>query len=158
MSQAKLQISIGTITFSGEGDEGWLASQLDKLLAHSASTDSAGTDGTDDDSESDDKGAAGGGAGLLSKSSPGTLAAFIASTGGSSSQVKRFLATAEWLHRKGSQEVKTSEVTKALTENHQKRLGNAADCLSQNVSKGHCEKTGSSFYVTDEGRTELGLK
>jgi len=65
------------------------------------------------------------------------------------------LATAEWLHRKGHKNITTRDVAKALQDNHQKRLGNPADCLNKNVSKGHCEKIGKEFFVTDDGRETL---
>lgn len=36
MSESKIQIKIGPIEFSGEGNEEWLASQFDKILAKAA--------------------------------------------------------------------------------------------------------------------------
>lgn len=35
MSTAKIEVKIGSFTFSGEGEEGWLAKQLDKVLERS---------------------------------------------------------------------------------------------------------------------------
>ncbi len=32
MSESKIEIKIGEITFSGEGDKVWLSEQLDKIL------------------------------------------------------------------------------------------------------------------------------
>lgn len=151
MSDAKISISIGAITFSGEGEDGWLASQLDKVLEKAATipvprvkqkAEDADSD-TDDDSD-------GGGAGEV-----GTLASYLTGTKSGANQVRRFLATAEWLHKKGNKRLKTVDVTKALQDNHQKRLSNPADCLGQNVGKGHCEKVGKEFFVTDDGRTAL---
>jgi len=69
--------------------------------------------------------------------------------------VKRFLATADWIRLRGESELTTSKVSKALLDNHQKRLGNPADCLNQNVRKGHCEKKGDGFFITPEGFKEL---
>lgn len=86
---------------------------------------------------------------------PGTLAAFLSSKDAKGKQVKRFLATAEWLHQKGTDLILTSEVTAALKENRQNKIGNPADCLNKNVSRGFCEKDGKRFFVTDEGRKEL---
>lgn len=87
---------------------------------------------------------------------PGTLASFLKDKQAGTNQNKRFLATAEWLHRRGSDRIKTSDVTKALRDNHQTKLGNASQCLNNNVSSGHCEKVGKEFFVTDEGRSSLG--
>lgn len=47
-------------------------------------------------------------------------------------------------------------VSKALKDNHQKRLGNAADNLNQNIAKGFCEKTDGGFYITPDGLKSLG--
>jgi hypothetical protein len=43
-----------------------------------------------------------------------------------------------------------------LKNAHQTKLTNPANSLNQNVSKGHAEKDGGSFFVTDPGRTSLG--
>ena len=32
MSEGKIEVTIGAISFSGEGDQGWLSQQLDKIL------------------------------------------------------------------------------------------------------------------------------
>ncbi len=87
-----------------------------------------------------------------------TLATFLKQTKSKSSQVKRFLATAEWLHRSGKEALTTRDVSSALDKNRQNKLSNPADCLNKNVTKGFCEKrTGGQFYVTDEGRKSLGI-
>lgn len=87
-----------------------------------------------------------------------TLASFLKQTKSKSSQVRRFLATAEWLHRSGKEALTTRDVSSALDKNRQNKLSNPADCLNKNVTKGYCEKrTGGQFYVTDEGRKSLGL-
>ena len=33
MSESKIEIKIGQITFSGQGEQDWVAKQLDKILA-----------------------------------------------------------------------------------------------------------------------------
>lgn len=87
-----------------------------------------------------------------------TLASFLNQTKSKSSQVKRFLATAEWLHKSGKEALTTRDVPIALDKNRQNKLSNPADCLNKNVRKGYCEKrTGGQFYVTDEGRNTLGI-
>jgi hypothetical protein len=68
------------------------------------------------------------------------------------------LATAAWLYLKGKERLTTSDVVKALKDNHQSRLGNPADCLNQNVGKGLCEKDGAEFFITAEGFTALGME
>ena len=87
-----------------------------------------------------------------------TLAAFLKQTKSTSSQVRRFLATAEWLHRSGKEALTTKDISSALDKNRQNKLSNPADCLNKNVTKGCCEKrTGGQFYVTDEGKKTLGI-
>ena len=148
MADAKIQFSVGPVSFSGEGASEWLEKQLDKLL-HAAPeliklAPHQQREEDDDVAKSrvHDKGAV------------GTLAAFIAQHK-ATSQVQRFLATAAWLHRRGNEHIQTKDVSKALQDSHQKRLSNPADCLNQNVSKGYCEKVGNKFFVTQEGRESL---
>lgn len=86
----------------------------------------------------------------------GTLASFLEAKSAKANQLKRFLATAEWLHLRGAKRLKVGDITRALKENSQSRLGNPSDCLAKNVGKGHCEKDGREFFVTDDGRSALG--
>lgn len=87
-----------------------------------------------------------------------TLASFLKQTNSKSSQIQRFLATAEWLHRSGKEALTTRDVSIALDKNRQNKLSNPADCLNRNVTKGFCEKRGGGqFYVADEGRKTLGI-
>jgi hypothetical protein len=145
MGNAKIEVTLGGITFSGEGEEDWLSQQLDKILKTApelvAAAPPAGNAATP----------------LVPPSgTPGPLATFIKAKGGDNSQVKRFLATAAWLRRRGQTNLTTAAVSKALADNQQKRLGNPADCLNQNVSKGHCEKTpNGGFYITPDGLREV---
>jgi hypothetical protein len=141
---AKIQISVGAITFSGEGTEEWLEKQLDKLL--SSAPQLAAIHPPNEEQAVKVNGADSGEA--------GTLASLLQKSS-NKSQVGRFLATAAWLHKKGKRRLRTSDVTKALSDANQGRLSNAADCLLQNVGKGHCEREGKDFYVTPEGFTAL---
>jgi hypothetical protein len=143
MAVAKIQVSIGSIAFSGEGDEVWLEKQLDKLLKAAPELIATTTPEPDKGKKSEN-------------GSAGSLAAFLAKKTATDNQIKRFLATAEWLHLKGTKRLQTKDVSKALSDNNQKKLSNPADCLNKNVAKGHCEKDGDNFFVTPEGRSALG--
>lgn len=86
----------------------------------------------------------------------GSLASFLQQHAAGTNQVKKFLATALWIEAKrGTSKLKTADVAQALRDSHQSRLGNPSDCLNHNVKKGHCEKDGADFFVTEEGRKSL---
>ncbi len=151
MADAKIQIKIGVIEFSGEGQEEWVAAQLATVLSKApellklaaATPVGSGSGGTHPPM----------GADLDIAKKP--LATFLQQKSATTDQTKKFLATAVWLESKGATRNKTGDVTKALADNNQKRLGNASQCLAANISKGYCEKDGQSFYVTEEGKKSL---
>jgi hypothetical protein len=85
-----------------------------------------------------------------------SLASYIKAKKGESNQNVRFLATAHWLSSRGTTPLTASAVGKALLDNHQKKIGNPADALNQNVGKGLAEKKGDgTFYITPEGLEAL---
>ena len=141
----KIRIEVGGIKVDYEGPEDFLDSKLPKLitdvttLAEQVPAESAGDDSN----------------GNTESGTSSTLASFLREKK-ADSQPKRFLATAQWLHQKGSERIKTGDVTQALRENSQRRLSNASECLNRNISKGLCERDGKEFFVTDEGRNSLG--
>lgn len=146
--ETKINISVGNLSFSGEGDQGWLAAQLDKVLK--AAPEIADARRVPDDV------APRGGAKRDSVDSKTTLAAYIREKKGETNQIERFLITADWLLLRGATQLKTAAVSKALKDNQQKRLANAADCLNKNVTKGYCEKADGGFFITPDGRKHLG--
>lgn len=144
---SRIEIKIGNLSFAAEGDQDWLSEQLSKVMtaASSAITQSEATVAASAQTEPS-----------LSASTIGSLASYLKAKGGESKQVQRFLAAAGWLSRRGTTNLTTAAVSAALAENHQKRLGNPADCLNQNVSKGYCEKQKDGFFITPEGWKALG--
>jgi hypothetical protein len=148
MATAKIDIKIGRVSFAGEGDDKWIAAQLDKILEKAGSVPATPEDDQDVDGNGD-----GGGAG--DAKSAGTLAKFLEKHKATSNHARRFLATAEWLTLKGAKKHSTKTVVKALKDSHQSRLTNPAICLARNISRGLCEKDGSEFFVTPEGRASL---
>ena len=149
MPNGKIELKLGSFTFAGEGDENWLAKQLDKILEklnqlHKVATlpsNDGSSAGQSLNSPDDLKGV--------------TLASFLKSKGATTNQNKKFLATSMWLQSKGANRLTTGDVTKALKDNNQTKLNNPSECLNQNVRKGLCEKDGNQYYVTDEGRNSL---
>lgn len=152
MENSKIDVTVGAVSFAGEGEPGWLAEQLEKVLKAAPTIAGAQTNG----GTPAGTGGAHAGQAPAGGQAVGTLVSHIRAKGGETSQVKRFLATADWLRLRGDAQLTTAKVSKALADNHQKRLGNPADCLNQNVTKGHCEKNGEHFYITPEGLTALG--
>ncbi|MGE0115241.1 MAG: hypothetical protein AB7T07_10215 [Steroidobacteraceae bacterium] len=151
MSESKIEIRIGQITFSGQGEQDWVASQLDKILAQAEKLIQLAPAPDEADGSENGHKPMGKDVGIAKK----TLPAFLQEKNAKTQQVKKFLATAVWLEAKGQSRLLTSDVTKALSDANQKRLGNPADCLNQNVSKGNCEKDGKQFFVTDDGKNSL---
>jgi len=154
MNNAKIEFSVGGVSFSGEGEEAWLASQLDKIidkapdlikLAPLLKTALGGVEtvGSKEVGQQD--------AAIASQ----TLPNFIKEKNTSKNQLTRFVATAVWLHAKGKARLSTADVTKALKDSNQSRLGNPSDVLAKNVGKGFCEKDGKDFFVTEEGKASL---
>jgi len=141
---AKIRVRVGDIEVDYEGAENFLDKKLPELVTYLSKLAERVPQRTES-----------GKTGIKERGDPGTLASFLKVKNATISQKRRFLATAEWLHRRGSVKLKTRDITKALQDNHQKRIGNPSDTLLQNISDGSCEKAGSEFFVTDEGRTAL---
>lgn len=154
MNNSKIELRIGSIDFSGEGEENWVASQLDKILEkvpallEIAVTHDDAMTGTNNSSEPQSTS-------LSSSALKTSLPKFLKEKNATKSQLERFLATAEWLTQRGTKMMTTTDVTGALKKNHQPRLGNPSECLNQNVKKGFCEKDGKKFFVTPDGRESL---
>jgi hypothetical protein len=156
MAEAKIEIKVGAFTFTGEGTEKWLSGELDKLLTKLPEL----IEIAPQQSGGEDAGARAGTAAEATKKNGklGSLPNFLKDKNATTNQVKKFLATAVWLHdTTGKDRITTGDVTKALKNASQNRLTNPSDALNQNVGKGHAEKDGDSgFFVAEPGRTSLG--
>ena len=141
----KICIKVGGVEVDYEGPEAFLDSKLHKLISEVAALAKQSPAKRDDGPSSGNTG----------REISSTLVSFLKEKK-VSNQTQRFLATAEWLHQKGSERIKTSDVTNALRDSNQRRLSNASESLNQNVSKGFCEKVGKEFFVTSEGKDSLG--
>ncbi|GJM03047.1 MAG: hypothetical protein DHS20C08_15480 [Rhodomicrobium sp.] len=146
--KAKVEVKIGDISFSAEGDKEWLSEQLEKIIesaSHKSQKSSAEQEHTSEQASDRER-----------QTFTKSLASYIREKKGESNQNQRFLATAAWLKHKGHQPLTSALVTKALRENQQKRLGNPSDALNQNVRKGYCEKSVDGFFILPEGWQALG--
>ncbi len=150
--EAKVEFTVGAISFAGEGDKEWLASQLDKILDKAPGlmkltppeqSEQLPLSDSQQPSQEQDS--------IAQKNLP----VFLQEKNANAPQVRKFLATAVWLIAQGHTRLSTRDVTQALRESRQSRLSNASDCLNRNVSKGYCEKIGNEFFVTQEGKDSL---
>lgn len=154
--QGKVEIKIGNVIFSAEGNQEWLSEQLAKVMEAAAPAISGKSASA---AEAPDAKADGDAAPTPPPNAANvSLASYLRATGGDTKQIKRFLATAAWLFKRGTQSLTSTAVATALSENHQKRLANPADCLNQNTAKGYCEKKKDGFFITPEGWASLGEK
>ena len=143
----KIELTIGSLRFAGEGDQDWLDQQVSRLIERIDQSEiysSVHEVSPMPEPEQDE---------IVSNES---LPSYLRDKGAETVQVQKFLATAGWLDRRGEKSLTTGAVAKALKDSHQKRLGNPADCLNQNIGKGFCEKNGNWFFITTEGRRHLG--
>jgi hypothetical protein len=154
MANAKIELTLGSITFSGEGEETWVSDQFDKILEKApglikivpetqATSQAAVTVSEQVSKLSDDT------------ISSQTLPNFFKANDVPKSGFKKFLATAIWLHAKGANRLSVGDVTQALRDSNQTRLSNPSDCLNYNVTKGFIERDGRQFFVTPEGKSFL---
>jgi hypothetical protein len=155
MAEARIELKVGAVSFSGEGTEKWVSSELDKVIAKlpelAAITPAEPRSNGSEPSVNDN-----GPALTAKKSKGGTLAAFLKDKKATTNQTRKFLAAALWLQDGGKDMLTTQDVTKALGDAKQGALTNPSQCLANNVSQGFCDKNGKKqFYVTDDGRAEL---
>ncbi|HEX74589.1 MAG TPA: hypothetical protein G4N93_05505 [Dehalococcoidia bacterium] len=154
MATARIEFTLGSITFSGEGEENWLSTQLDKIIEKAPDLINivpAIQDTGQTRAAIVEQGQILSDAAIASQ----TLPNFLKSKGATGKALHKFLATAIWLHGKGLSRISTSDITKALKDSNQSRLVNPSDCLNKNVSKGLIEKDGKQFFVTDEGKASI---
>lgn len=157
MADSKIEIKVGSISFSGEGSGDWLSKQLDKVLAKIPELVAVAPPETpaNGNTGGGNPPAAGGAQPQHGRAS-GTLAAFLKAKNANDSQTRKFLATAVWLHdAEHKDRVRTKDITEALSIHKQGSLTNASSCLAENAKRGHCVREGRLFYVTDEGRDTL---
>ncbi|HEY5824129.1 MAG TPA: hypothetical protein VIT44_07185 [Cyclobacteriaceae bacterium] len=149
MSDSKIQIKIGIVEFSGEGNAEWLGAQLDKILEKIPEllkielADQSNGKPSLPPTPAGDK--------------PTNLSNFLREKNSTTNQTKKFLATAAFLQLNGKSTLSTNDVTKALDDAKQIKLNNPSLCLTGNITKGYCDKSGKDFYVTPEGFTSIGI-
>ena len=172
MAESKIDFSFENLHFSCEGDKDWVEIQLNQILSRipglkkpelsvtseivksapvqNISTEKlAGTGGKED---------------LKSRRRPKSvntltnneysddpLMEFLKDKDADKNQVRKFLATAVFLHSKGVEKFSTPMVSKLLKSTHIEKLINASDCLNKNEKKGFCIKENKEFILTEAG-------
>ena len=82
---------------------------------------------------------------------------FLKEKNADKNQVKKFLATAVYMHSQGMEKFSTPLISKALKESSIEKLINASDCLNKNEKKEFCIKDEKEFILTEAGiRSILG--
>lgn len=108
MGEAKMDIKIGEIQFSGQGEQEWVAKQLDKILGQAEKLIQLAPPPAQPESAEHKP------MGKDSAIAKMTLPSFLSEKGATKNQVKKFLATSVWLEAKGQSRLQTSDVTRAL--------------------------------------------
>ena len=94
---------------------------------------------------------------LVEEPSGDPLFEFLKEKNADKNQVKKFLATAVYMHSQGEEKFSTPMISKALKASHIEKLINASDCLNKNEKKEFCIKDEKEFILTDAGiRSILG--
>ena len=151
--ETKIQIKVGIVEFSGEGNQDWLSNQLDKILEKIPELlkielkDLSDESGTGKHTLENKK----------TKSKLSHLATFLKDKNATTNQNKKFLAVSAFLQLNGASRLNTGNIIQALKDSNQSMLSNASLNLTQNVTRGFCQKDRKDFYVTSEGFAELGI-
>jgi hypothetical protein len=153
MDKARIEIKVGIVEFTGEGEQDWLGKQLDKVLekvpellkielASPPAETQISVAGEFPNSANSAK---------VSNSTPTNVVTYLKEKNATSNQVNKFLVTAVYLQLNGKTRITSTEIASTLKASNQSKLSNASDALNQNVRKGYCEKDGTQFFVTQEG-------
>lgn len=185
MAESKIDFSFDNLHFSCEGDKDWVETQLNQVLnripglnklenvAKPEKTKLSPTKVVADDvlvekvsdNEVKEKGKRGRkpkvavvAEPLIEEPSGDPLYDFLKEKNADKNQVKKFLATAVFLHSQGTEKFSTPTVSKALKAAQIEKLINASDCLNKNEKKGFCIKDDKEFILTEAGiRSILGI-
>jgi hypothetical protein len=129
MTTSSVSFAYGNVSFAAEAEnENWLTDQLDKFLELAKNLPQPASMPSNKKTPPLASG--------CDEKFTGTLASHLREKEATTNQVKRFLATADWLRRRGNDRLNTGAVAKALNDNQQSRLSNPSESLNKNVAKG----------------------
>jgi hypothetical protein len=172
MAESKIDFSFENLHFSCEGDKDWVEIQLNQILSRipglnnpelavksekfkpATGADISSQKLTEPDKKENlkrrHKSKTGDTLSTM-RSSDDLLFEFLKEKDADKNQVKKFLATAVYLHSKGVEKFSTPMVSKLLKSTHIEKLINASDCLNKNEKKGFCIKEDKEFILTEAG-------
>ena len=182
MAESKIDFSFDNLHFSCEGDKDWVETQLNQVLNRIPGLNKPGLfvkpetvkpssakilteDGFITETQVavvKEKGKRGRkprvvAEPLIEEPSGDPLFEFLKDKNADKNQVKKFLATAVYLHSQGMEKFSTPVISKSLKAAHIEKLINASDCLNKNEKKGFCIKDEKEFILTESGiRSILG--
>lgn len=107
MADAKIEVKVGAVSFTGEGSESWLSTQLDKVIKHLPDLVKVAPE------PSPAAGPHPGGA--QPKANVGTLASFVTAKNAKNNKTRKFLATALWLQDGGKNRLTTGTSNRRWT-------------------------------------------
>jgi hypothetical protein len=169
MADSKIEFSYDNLRFVCEGDKVWVENQLNKVLDRipalnkpvlaiqgkkvretrvSTSSETTAVKAVKGPRGRKPKVAA---EPVSQEPSGNPLYEFLKDKKANKNQVRKFLATAVYLHSQGEEKFSSPLISKTLKNEGIEALLNASDCLNKNEKKGFCIKDKREFILTDLG-------
>ncbi len=169
MADSKIEFSFDNLRFVCEGDKEWVENQLNKVLNRipalnkpvqeiedkkvrktrinkisepTAVKKIKGTRGRKRKITAEP---------IASEPTGNPLFEFLKDKKADKNQVRKFLATAVYLHSQGEEKFSSPMISKTLKNVGIEKLLNSSDCLNKNEKKGFCIKDNKEFILTDLG-------
>jgi|MTBAKMStandDraft_1061839.scaffolds.fasta_scaffold02065_7 hypothetical protein len=164
MADSKIELTLGSFRFSCEGEKEWVEVQLGRILDRAPSLLSLGSEVVTTSAGGEVEEVAAEEARPVARRgrkprevkakkavSNDPLVDYLKEKKADNNQVRKFLATAVYLHSQGAQKFSTPMISKKLKAAGIPKLSNASDCLNKNVKKGFSIKEDKEFVLTNEG-------
>jgi len=162
MANSKIELSLGTFSFICEGEKEWVESQLRLILDKSPVllnlTEGVGEATQKAEEVQEEIKPAPKRRGRKPQSevqaysvAVDPLVDYLKEKKADNNQVKKFLATAVYLHSQGTERFSTPMISRKLKAAGIPKLANASDCLNKNAKKGFVIKEDKEFVLTEEG-------
>jgi hypothetical protein len=157
MADSKIEFSYDNLRFVCEGDKEWVEAQLNKVLDRipglnkavrpvKTETDNVRiTEASKEKTLTKVKGVRGRKPKVVAESlkqepSDNPLYEFLKDKKADKNQVRKFLATAVYLHSQGEEKFSSPQISKTIKNAGLEKLINASDCLNKNENRAQSEK------------------